>query len=321
MTETPHFQREVLCENEECRAPLRDFVLTRDGFYVCPHCGTVDSGGRDLRSTPDRCGYSRDYTVVHRHPRYHTTVVNRGGLSIRTVQTSYSPTGTRGRYRPIFHWNERIAQLQLADPPLPPEAAGRIVNAAASGKYGAPEDFTRASIIALLRDERLDTYRERWKSILADINPEAEILTMPQELVDRAQHVHKLVLDAFFRLKHTMPKSTVRKNGRSVVRERHNVLPFNYEFRKIMEIYGIYDYHAELPLLRGAHKLNALDDVTERIFRSLALPFTRTAIIRRPKIRRSRQRKMNTPPSFFFCAAKREESKQQEQAQKNDLAV
>lgn len=319
MTETPHFQREVLCENEECRAPLRDFVLTRDGFYVCPHCGTVDSGGRDLRSTPDRCGYSRDYTVVHRHPRYHTTVVNRGGLSIRTVQTSYSPTGTRGRYRPIFHWNERIAQLQLADPPLPPEAAGRIVNAAASGKYGAPEDFTRASIIALLRDERLDTYRERWKSILADLSPEAEILTMPQELVDRAQHVHKLVLDAFFRLKHTMPKSTVRKNGRSVVRERHNVLPFNYEFRKIMEIYGIYDYHAELPLLRGAHKLKALDDVTERIFRSLGLPFTRTAIIRRPKIRRSRQRKMNTPPSFFFCAAKREEEKKV--PQKNDLAV
>lgn len=236
-------------------------------------------------------------------------MVNRGGLSIRTVQTSYSPTGTRGRYRPIFHWNERIAQLQLADPPIPPEAAGRIVNAVVSGKYGAAEDFTRASVIALLRDERLDTYRERWKSILADLNPEAEILTMPQELVDRAQHVHKLVLDAFFRLKHTMPKSTVRKNGRSVVRERHNVLPFNYEFRKIMEIYGIYDYHAELPLLRGAHKLKALDDVTERIFRSLALPFTRTAIIRRPKIRRSRQRKMNTPPSFFSAAQREEEKK------------
>lgn len=286
----PFYQRKVVCENSDCGAPIEEFVLTRDGFYVCPRCGTVDSGARDYRCTPLYERNPTDYTVLHCPPKIVLATVYRNGIPMREVRTSHNWQGTKGRYRPIFHWNERIAQLQMADPPLPPHVLGKIVNAAISGKYGPAESFTRASVVSILRDLRLNAYRERWKSILADLNPSCGAVTVAPEVLEEAGRLHRLILDEFFRLKSEMPKSVIRANGKCVARERHNVLPFNYEFRKIMEVFGIYDFHAELPLLRSVHKLKALDDVTEKIFKRLNLPFARTAIIKRPKIRRCRKK-------------------------------
>lgn len=289
-TFVPFFQREIKCENQECGAPGDEFVLTRDGFYVCPRCGTVDSGARDYRSAPLYNSAPTNYTVLHRPPKIIVSTVYRKGIPMREIRTSYNGQGTKGRYRPIFHWNERIAQLQMADPPLPPEVQNKIVNAALTGKYGAPDNFTRATIVTLLRDLHLNCYRERWKSILASINGTFKPEFASNELLEKAERLHKLILDEFSHLKREMPKSTIRSNGKCTVKERHNVLPFNYEFRKIMEVFGVYDFHMELPLLRSVQKLKALDDITEKIFLRLGIPFTRTAIIKRPKIRRFRKK-------------------------------
>jgi len=307
------FQREIKCANQDCLASIEEFVLSRDGFYVCPRCGTVDPGWRDYKSAPLYDRNPTDYTVLHRPPKVVLATVYRNGIPLREVRTSYNGQGTKGRYRPIFHWNERIAQLQMEDPPIPLEVQTRIVNAliakseCSSGDIGraagtasvkderrreewALENLTRASIVTLLRELNLNCYRERWKSILASLNPLFKPVIADGALLRDAEYWHRRILVEFCRLRSEMPKSTIRKNGKLIVKDRHNVLPFNYEFRKIMEMLGNYDFHMELPLLRSAQKLVALDDITEKIFDNLGLPFTRTAIIKRPKIRRSRRK-------------------------------
>jgi hypothetical protein len=206
------------------------------------------------------------------------------------IASFYLQGTTKGRYRPIFHWNERIAQLQMSDPVLPQKIQNKIIDAVLTGKYGPPDDFTRATVVTILRDLYLNCYRERWKSILAGLNPNFKPEIVSRELLQKAENLHKRILYEFKIFKDGMPKSTIRTNGKCVVKDRHNVLPFNYEFRKIMEVFDVYDYHAELPLLRSTQKLKALDDITEKIFARLGLPFIRTAIIKRPKIRRCRKK-------------------------------
>ena len=89
-----------------------------------------------------------------------------------------------------------------------------------------------------------------------------------------------------------MPKSVIRKtNGDVRIQDRHSNIPFNYLFRKICEALDIYEFHNELPLLRSASKLHNLDDITKMIFGMIGLKFRRSAVVKRPKMRKKRPKR------------------------------
>lgn len=134
----------------------------------------------------------------------------------------------------------------------------------------------------------MNSYRERWRSILYDLNGKERLL-IPPDILQKAEAIHRRIEPVFQELKDKMPPSIAREGGRVVEKKRHNVLPFNYEFRKIMESMDIYDFHFDLPLLRSPSKLRALDNITRPIFKRLGLKFVPTVIMKRPKIHKRRQ--------------------------------
>jgi hypothetical protein len=199
-----------------------------------------------------------------------------------------SGTSSKGRYKPIFHWNERVAQLSISDPHIPEDVMERIKKESQSEEYGPSSDFTRATVSMILRKLKLDKYRERSKSLLKVLNPTVELIDLPGKLLDTMECVYKALETRFFHEKALMPKSLIRSLGKMVLKDRHNIIPFNYLFRKICE--GLdpphREFHEELPLLRSCVKLHALDDIMKELSKYLGLRFERTAVIKRPKIKR-----------------------------------
>jgi len=114
-------------------------------------------------------------------------------------------------------------------------------------------------------------FRERWKTILRELNPNYEAMFPLGEFLERVEHIYNAVETRFFEMKgQMMPKSTIRKpNGDVVIQDRHSNLPFNYLYRKICEALDIYDWHNDLPLLRSTTKLHNLDDIKLLSFASL----------------------------------------------------
>jgi len=144
----------------------------------------------------------------------------------------------------------------------------------------------------ILKKLRLRKYRERWKRILADLNPNFEVKFPGDDLLWRMEHVYKAVETRFFEIKHQMPKSVIRKsNGDVRIQDRHANIPFNYLFRKICESMDIYDFHDELLPLRSSSKLHNLDDITKVIFEMIGLKFRRSVVIKRPKMRKKRPKR------------------------------
>ena len=122
------------------------------------------------------------------------------------------------------------------------------------------------------------------------LNPNFEVKVPDTYWLEKVEVIYNAVETRFFELKHTMPKSVIRKsNGEIRVQDRHSNFPFNYLFRKICEALDVWDWHAELPLLRSPTKLQNLDDIASIIFKSLALKFRRSTIIKRPKMRKFRR--------------------------------
>lgn len=200
----------------------------------------------------------------------------------------HAPLGSEGRYKPVFHWNERIGQLCMDHPPIDRDVWERICDEADSGSYPAREELRPHHVVTILRKLKLMKFRERWKWILRGLNGKYPMGVLDEETKIHAEVLYKAIERKFWDFKGTMPKSLIRKAGKALWRVRHNVIPFNYLFRKVMEVWGERDFHWELPLLRSTAKLHALDDVAEIIFKSQGIPFVRTAVIKWPKIRKRR---------------------------------
>eukprot|EP00727_Mastigamoeba_balamuthi_P000689 m51a1_g10617 hypothetical protein (289) ;mRNA; f:51313-52707 len=163
-------------------------------------------------------------------------------------------------------------------------AGGDIARTEAeTGVYGAKEDLTRASVILICRAVGLNKYRERWKSILWKLNPDVDYDEPLPEFVEWAKSSFALLVRSFKFHKASMPKSVSRK-GKGL-HERHNFISYNYVTRKQLEMWDDWRFHHEFPLPRSHAKLHALDDVMEKMCAELDLPFTRSAVIKRPKIR------------------------------------
>jgi hypothetical protein len=248
-----------VCSNFSCSSnysyDVPFFELNPEGFYVCVVCGTID---RSVRIFDERPPFEKKDPYA-----------KKWGPSKRT-----DGVVTRGRYKEKFHYNERVSQWLMADPPIPYHDWSRIEKEAYTGKYGAIEEFSRASIIRLTRALSLQKYRERWKSILKKLNYKFYSPTPPSEFLEWAEMIFPKLVSTFYTLRHSMPKSVVRsKDGSVVTRLRHNFLSYNYIQRKLLEIYGCWDWHYEFPVPRSHNKLHALDDVFELICYELGLKF------------------------------------------------
>jgi len=283
--------RRPFCNFERCEACGncdRSEFVEKDGFYVCPECGVVDARDRPYGDdAPEH--FLLGCTVAHHQdyvPEAHRVVVN----GVRCYEVRTDGVQSKGRYRPIFHWNERVAQFQGTDPALPDFVNDQIIAELQRnpGEYGPLDSFSRATVVRLLRKLELNSYRERWRSILYDLSKKERLL-IPLEILRKAEAIHRKIEPLFQQSKDQMPASVSRVDGRVVEKKRHNVLPFNYEFRKIMESMDIYDFHFDLPLLRSPSKLRALDAITRPIFKKLGLKFVPTVIMKRPKIHKRRQ--------------------------------
>lgn len=251
-----------------CQECLSDTLFIENGelCFVCTSCGFIDHSSMGFDARPV---FSRE--DPWRAPFSHGVVCY--GTS-------------RGRYKEKFHHNERISQWRCQDPRIPSSDWERILTEAETEKYGSKEHLTRASVILICRSLNLNKYRERWKTILRKLNPDIEYDDPEDGFLTWAKYLFPLLVTSFKNHKATMPKSVTRgKDGSVKSKERHNFLSYNYVTRKQLEIWGDWRFHHEFPLPRSHTKLHALDDVWKKICEELYLPFSRSVVIKRPKIK------------------------------------
>jgi len=269
-----------------CSECQRDstFLINSDGYRCCDNCGLVDSHYVHLLDSPD---YHKQLPKHVDYKDWEEETLSTGDIWT-SVTTNLS--SSKNRYKPIFHWNERIAQLCCVDPKLPSKPLQRIWFEVFDGAHGPRENFTRANVITILKKLHLRHFRERWKSILLELNPNFVNHFPTADFLERVEHIYNAVETRFYEMKgEMMPKSVIRKsNGIVRLQDRHSNLPFNYLFRKICESQGVITWHNELPLLRSASKLHNLDDITRVIFKHVGIKFKRTIVLRRPKLRKLR---------------------------------
>ena len=260
---------EDFCDNPCCYGGF-EFYLSLEGFPVCSGCGTISKRNQYFDMAP-----------VYDKPDPWAKPAN-------LVQTKKSDwQSTRGRYKEKFHYNERVSQWLMRDPEIPSNDWDRIEAEALSGKYGKPGELTRASIILITRALKLQKFRERWKTILAKLNPNFQSEEPPEEFLQWAEVVFPNLVRTFYLHRNEMPRSSLRtKEGKVTSRQRHNFPSYNYTQRKLLEVKEIYDFHHEFPVPRSHDKLHALDDVFEKMCIYLNLPFQRSTVIKRPKLRR-----------------------------------
>lgn len=256
------------CDGECTQCGHFNWGITREGDCVCGNCG---------RCCPNFLDFGEESLPFHKQS------AESYGSSFKKPNSGYSwgPNFSisRGRYKSIFHYNERIAQWLMVDPPIPEDAWERIEQEAYSGKYGAPSDFTRASIQRLLKRIKLHKYCERWKGLLKKFGSEAYDQQGPHSTtIEWLSHTFQMLVAVFKVFREKYPS----KPSQSL---RHNMLNFNYVHRKMLEAANIYCYHRDFPIPKTPSKIMALDDTMEYIMKKqLGMPFRRSVIIKRPKL-------------------------------------
>lgn len=297
-----------------------NWVYTRDGDRVCSSCGVVDGDYRELvmvktqaQTDTGRAPYneSNENEGYNGDGEYDKTTRRRGGFgrgtrrdrgftkelfnAIKaTNKTCFRSSGTlRGRYKHIFHYNERIAQWIMLDPPINNDVRERIREEALTGKYGSISDFTRSTIVTIVKNLKLTKYRERWKTLLWDLWKEwapeqVDNTPLPtHQLILKCENAFRNLVIAFTRFRRDMPKNIIK--GKS--RYRHNFPNYNYTHRKILEAFGVYDFHWEFPIPRSWKKVKVLDDVMEKMMQQLGMKFQRSVYMKRPKQRKHKKTK------------------------------
>jgi hypothetical protein len=273
-----------------------NWEYNHEGSRSCSNCGYMDPHWKDLDySGPTYWQEKRE----NQYPVKHTRISAVTRATLKAVGFKIGPGGgivsqgvrhSEGRYKPKFHLSERISQWCTSDAPLPEGVWSRILESADSGTYGARGDFDRGTVIKLLRDLDLTKYRERWKSILHQLNPALPMQFPDTYTTEFIQDMFNNILREFYYVRDSMPKSLTKgKTKKLALRMRHNFLSYNYVIRKILEMVDIYCWHDEFPVPISHLKLIALDDVMEKICERLHAPFTRSVIIRFPKYKKSKK--------------------------------
>jgi hypothetical protein len=226
------------------------------------------------------------------------------------VRKNVRTTDLGSKYKRKFHSNERLRQCLCEDPPIPDWAFAAIEHEYLRPKdpskgdisYPLPEELGRADVIRmcgratwshevcgwtagpLTEDITCKKYAERWKRITAEVTqrpmylPSLELVKTLKATFDELQ-----IPFEFFRP--TMPKSRVKRaDGPGVMLvDRKNFINYNHTYQRILRAYDIFSFHHEFPTIKTASKVNALDDITEKCFDAIELPFYRTVVFDRRK--------------------------------------
>lgn len=188
------------------------------------------------------------------------------------------------RYQRTFYYRERLQQWCCQEPKMDEDLMDMMQYEVESGKYGPAKDLTRGDVLWMLREHGWAKYRENWKTILRHLSGRS--LCMPDDdLTDRCSRVFAVVS------RKLQTVSGILKGSKG--KRRKNMMHVNYVHRKILEGFGIYEWHREFPLLRTPSKVAELDDAAENIFGKIGIPFTRTAVVAIPKCRQKLKRKGN----------------------------
>ena len=214
-----------------------DLKVNGDGYMSCCACGLVDStyshfifGSFDPAVPIDN----------RRKPVIEEETIDEGvSLPLYHHRRSRGCDSSKGRYKPVFHFRERLAQLSCVTPPMPLYTNDRIM---AKAREKAPyEEYTRADVIGLLKELKLSHYQERAKSILTEINPHyyASAIVPHSYLLERIEPIFSAVEVRFNELapKLMAPSLIRKKDGSTKVQPRKN-FPSYYFFKKDIRGFG-----------------------------------------------------------------------------------
>lgn len=233
----------------KCKLCERDteFFWTDDCLYICSECGYISQ----------TC-FLVDYSPPDEDP---------GNTYPKP------PASGQGRYREIFHWNEKMAQYLEIDPLISLSDNERIIQEAQTGKYGTAKYFSRSTVLRILKALKLRKYREHWRSILSSIGGPKQLFPDPEQV----EIWRKLFLEIVHVWNHT-------RRGMNESKDRYSMLSYNYTQRKLMEACGNYEHASNYPLPCSHKNTQTMDEIMKTIFERIGLPFVRSTIIQRPKI-------------------------------------
>ena len=160
------------------------------------------------------------------------------------------PNYKNSNYKRIHHWHERISQLLLLESQIPHEQMVAIGERLCDGTYPV---INKDSVRAVLRSLNLQIYIEKWLQIifrLTGISPPVPGPSLVQQLDELFQELQ-------------VPFANCRSVGRK------NFLNYNYVFCRLFQRLDCTQFCMFFPLIKSKAKLQALDDMWERMTRYL----------------------------------------------------
>lgn len=260
-------------------------VCTRDDVCVCSLCGYVQSSNNTFINN-DSYGFSG------------------AELLERWLEAEAKTT-----YQRIFHFNERLSQLNHCEPAMPLELFNLLVQRYykkyMQGAVPLPDELTKEDIMALCKETKvpaqlqekyksqkfkkkphtdLKRYAEKWISLrmlLGGNVPEPLSESEKERLRCRFLEAEK----AFNRIRHhpacrNLGAATGNCHTDPNLRCRHNFPNFNYIMVQLMVLEGIAErYMVWLPQLKTKSKIEDLNHLWSKICKQNRWPFFKLIVV------------------------------------------
>lgn len=255
-------------------------IQTREDAAVCTQCGLVVDGGN--------CDYAR---IIDRND----TTSHRLGLHLQLAVERR----LYGTYQRIFHFNERMAQLCLCEPPIPRDLWDLIETEFDYGEfereYPKPAtELTKEHIKQICSSIKVpnrlqEKYRsqkfkknalkdmkrfaEKWLTIRRKLGAEAPPPLGPN-VVERLQRYFLALEKPFNIYRHSANCPGGPNCHKSPSKCRHNFPNYNYLIIQLLRKEGLHDTYAKyLPQLRTGSKIRNLDALCEKMWKYYEWPF------------------------------------------------
>jgi len=203
-----------------------------------------------------------------------------------------------GTYAAIFHFNERMAQLCLQEPPIPPKLWKLIESEFDFGDfertYPDPHNLTKQDISKICGSIKVpDRLRERYRSKKFKCNPLDDMkrfaekwITIRRKLggdappplhpndIEAMQRDFVAILRPFNIFRHNEGCPQGPKCHKSAAKCRHNLPNYNYIIYQLLRRRGKGGIYLRfLPQLRTSSKIKALDALCSKIWEYLNWDF------------------------------------------------
>lgn len=253
-----------------------ELIGTREDSSVCVRCGLVVDSGQCDYSAPALKGYSRPKVVY----------------SLGAAKVLY------GTYHAIFHFNERLAQLCLQEPPIPRKLWQLIAFEFDYGDfdrtYPDAKQLTKADVARICRSisvpedlqeeyrstkfkcnplKDMNRYTEKWLTIRKKLGGTAPPPMHPND-VEQLQRDFLGLLRPFNYFRHNQG-CLGRKCHKSPSKCRHNLPNYNYLILQLLRRRNKHEiYLPWLPQLKTGSKIRNLDSLCQKIWNYLGWNFT-----------------------------------------------